>query len=202
MWPTERNAPRAVRDDAGHLKNQASGPCDARQMCISKVSRYTFLAVALVVAAGCSKKAADKAPAGSASGSGSAVVASGSESGSGSAASGDPVAPPTPAKCTGAPQAFKGSCAGKYGCQEFTGSGFKADGSEYGAKEGCDAAKSKFSSTERCPAEKLIGRCLGNCGQSSELVTFEYAGMIEGQPDDEASRKKDCEQANGFWLSK
>ncbi len=160
-----------------------------------------FLVVALVVAAGCSKKAttADQPPTGSASGSGSAVAPA---SGSGSGAAIAPVEPPPvpAAKCTGIPQGFKGSCGH---CQEFTGSGFKADGSEYGAKEGCTRAGSKFSSTERCPSDKLIGRCLANCGQPSELVTFEYPLAIEGYPNDEASRKKSCEEVPGrFWMGK
>lgn len=158
-------------------------------MIILSASRVTgFLVVGLVAATACSEKASPTGqPAGSAAAGSGGGSAAASGAGSGSAAAAPVVAGCTP---TSKPQPFKGSCNhGKTTCQEFTGSGFKADGSEFGAKEGCDAAKATYSATERCPTAGLVGGCLANCGASSEMVSFYYT--------DDPQDKKACTYAEG-----
>ena len=159
-------------------------------MSILSASRVTgFLVVGIVAATGCSKKASPTGqPAGSAAPGSGGGTAGSSAAGSAAGSAAAPVA----AGCTPAskPQAFKGSCNhGKTTCQEFTGSGFKADGSGFGAKEGCDAAKATYSATERCPTAGLVGGCMANCGDSSEMVTFYYT--------DDPQDKKACTYAEG-----
>jgi hypothetical protein len=154
------------------------------------------LVVGLVAATGCSKKSS---PTGQAAG--SAAPASGSGTAGSSAAGSAAAAAPVAAGCTpeSKPQAFKGSCNhGKTTCQEFTGSGFKPDGSGYGAKEGCDAAKATYSATERCPTAGMVGGCLANCGASSEMVTYHY---VDDPQDKKACLYTEGGRASGTWLT-
>jgi len=72
-------------------------------------------------------------------------------------------------------------------CIEYTGAEFSAAT----VQEACSAVSGQFTS-DGCPTAGLVGRCINQCGQSTESVGYFY----EGTP---ADLQKSCTSSSGGY---